>query len=244
MFYIIGIGLNTKQITLEAKDALKKVDKVYIDNYTNILSSGDVKNLEENIEKEIILLDRKELEQDKEFIKDNNALLVIGNAFSATTHYSLIEDLNFKKIKYSFFPGISIFSYIGCFGLSEYKFGKTTSIVYPEKNYSPDSFYKTILENINIGAHTLCLLDIKVLENRFMTVKDACYILKKIDVDKKLIDKKCVLLSKMGSGQEKIIVFDFKDYNKIEYDKKPQSLIICGNLSEYEKVNLDEYRLL
>jgi diphthine synthase len=244
MFHIIGIGLSTKQITLEAKEILKKVNQVYIDNYTNILSSGEIKNLEEIIDKKIISLNRKELEQDKEFIKDNNALLVIGNAFSATTHYSLIEDLNLKNIKHLFIPGISIFNYISCFGLSEYKFGKTTSIVYPEKNYFPDSFYKTIVDNLSIGAHTLCLLDIKVIENRFMTVKEACNILDKIDTENKLKDKKCVLLSKMGSTDQKIIVFNFKDYEKINYDKKPQSLIICGNLSEYENVNLDGYRML
>jgi len=241
MFYIIGIGLTTNQITLEAMEAIKKSKEIYIDNYTNILSQGDITELEKKTNKKIISLNRTELEQKKEYLKDEACLLVIGNALSATTHYSLIEDLKERNIEYKVLPGISIFNYRAGFGLSEYKFGKTVSIVYPEKNYFPTSFYNLILENLKIKAHTLCLLDIKVLENRFMSVKEACEILEEIDKEKVLEDKKCALLSKIGSLEEKIVVFNFKEYKKLKEYPKPQSLIICGDLNEIENVSINEY---
>ncbi len=243
MFYIIGIGLTDNQLTIEAKNAIEACTQVFLDDYTNIFSQGKVKDLEKIILKKITCLNREELEQKKEYLKLGACLLVIGNPFSATTHYSLIEELKNKKIKYKIIPGISIFNYRGCCGLYEYKFGKTVSIVYPEKNYFPKSFYSTILDNLKINAHTLCLLDIKVSENRFMSVKEACKILSEIDVDKQLENKTCIQLSAMGSINEKIITFNFKDYNKLEEHEKPQTLIICADLNEFESVSLNEYRL-
>jgi diphthine synthase len=243
MFYIIGIGLTSSQITLDAKNAIKDSNEVYIDNYTNILSKGDIEELEKKLNKKITQLNRIELEQEKIYLKDKSALLVIGNPFSATTHYSLLEELNLKKIKYQIIAGISIFNYRGSFGLYEYKFGKTVSIVYPEKNYFPTSFYNLILNNLKINAHTLCLLDIKVLENRFMSVKEACEILDKIDKQKILENKICALLSKMGAKDKKIIVFKFKDYKKLNYEQKPQSLVICANLNEFENMSINEYKI-
>jgi len=242
MFYIIGIGLTTKQLSLEAKEAIKKSKEVYIDNYTNILSSGEINELEETIGKEIIQLNRTELEQKQEYLKNDSCLLVIGNPLSATTHYSLLEELKKRDIAYKVIAGISIFNYRGSFGLYEYKFGKTVSIVYPEKNYFPKSFYNLILDNLKINAHTLCLLDIKVLENRFMSAKEACELLEEIDIDKTLENKTCAMLSGMGSINEKIITFDFKDYKKLKEYPKPQSLVICAELNEFEKVSVDEYR--
>ncbi len=243
MFYIVGIGLVKEQLTLEALNAIKKSEMVYLDNYTNILSQGDVIDLEKIINKKIKLLSRKELEQEKEFLKEDSVLLVIGNPLSATTHYSLIEDLNERKINYKILPGISIFNYRASCGLFEYKFGKTVSIVYPEKNYFPKSFYETIIDNLKINAHTLCLLDIKVSENRYMSVYEACEILEKIDSDKILENKWCILFSKMGSLNQKIISFKFKEYKKLIENEKPQSLIICSDLNEFEKVSIHEYRM-
>ncbi len=242
MFYIIGIGLHPKQITKEALEIISSCDNVYIDNYTNQFSYGNTKDLEEIIQKKISVLNREELEQEQEFIKDNCCLLVIGNPLSATTHFTLIEDANKKNISTKIIPGISIFNYRGASGLSEYKFGKTTSIVFPEKNYFPKSFYETIINNLKNEAHTLCLLDIKTKQKKLMNVFEACEILEKIDTQKLLENKPCVLLAGMGSFKEKITSFIFKDYKKIEGSVYPQSLIICSSLNNIEQEALNEHR--
>lgn len=242
MFYIIGIGLTNTQLTVEGLEAINRSKEIYIDNYTNILSQGDIKDLEKLIEKKITQLNRKELEIEKEYLKDQACLLVIGSPLSATTHFSLFEELKKRNIEYKVIVGISIFNYRASFGLYEYKFGKTASIVYPEKNYFPKSFYNLITDNLKINAHTLCLLDIKVLENRFMSVKEACEILEEIDQDKVLENRTCALLSCMGSRDEKIIVFNFKEYKKLKEYPKPQSLVICADLNDFEKVSINEYR--
>ncbi len=244
MFYIIGIGLNVKQLTLEAIQAIKSSNKIYIDNYTNIFSEGQISDLETFLEKKINLLDRKELEQELVFLKDNCCLLVIGNPFSATTHFTLIEHAKTAGIETTIIPGISVFSYRGIAGLSEYKFGKTTSIVYPEGNYRPTSFYDCIIDNLKINAHTLCLLDIKTDKNRFMTVKEACQILEDIDKENgnQLKDVFCVTICGAASKTQEIITFDFKYYKRIESKSFPQSLIVCGQLNDIERDGVNGYR--
>jgi len=242
MFYIIGVGLNTKQLTIEAIEAIKACSNVYIDNYTNIFSSGELEELEKIISKKIIKLNRTELEQEMKFLENESCLLVIGNPFSATTHYTILEEAQKRNIKTKIISGISIFNYRGNSGLFEYKFGKTTSVVYPLDNYKPTSFYDYIIDNLKIGAHTLCLLDIKVDENRFMSVLEACQILEEIDTSKSLENLSCVAMCGISGINEKVITFDFKNYKNLKIDTYPQSLIICGKLNDFEKRAIDEYR--
>lgn len=244
MFYIIGVGLKPKQITLEAIECIKNCSEVYIDNYTNIFSQGDLKELEGIIEKKITPLNRTELEQEKKYLKSGSCLLVIGNPVSATTHFTLVEDAKEKNIDIKIIAGISIFNYRGIAGLSEYKFGKTTSIVYPEGNYKPTSFYDCVIENLKNNAHTLCLLDIKTDKKRFMTITEACHILDEIDREKgeNLKNVVCVGLCGVSGKDQEIITFDLRDYKKIESKSFPQSLIICATLNDIERDGINEYR--
>ncbi|HRS42972.1 MAG TPA: diphthine synthase [Candidatus Diapherotrites archaeon] len=244
MFYIIGVGLKPKQLTLEAMECIRNCKEVYIDNYTNIFSQGDLKELEDIIEKKITPLNRTELEQEKKYLKDGSCLLVIGNPLSATTHFTLIEEAKKKKLDIKIIAGISIFNYRGISGLFEYKFGKTTSIVYPDGNYRPTSFYDCIIENLKNNAHTLCLLDIKTDKKKFMSIFEACQILEEIDneKDKKLKDVVCVGLCGVAGIDQEIITFDFLEYKKIKCKSFPQSLIICAALNDIERDGINEYR--
>lgn len=53
---------------------------------------------------------------------------------------------------------------IGACGLALYNFGQTVSIPFFTDSWRPDSWLVRILENWQLGLHTLCLLDIKVKE--------------------------------------------------------------------------------
>jgi len=244
MFYIISVGLNPKQLTIEAIEAIKSCNYLYIDNYTNIFSEGDISELEKTVGKTIKPLNRKEIEQEKEYLKDNSCLLVIGNALSATTHYIIIEEARKKALNTKIISGVSIFNYRGVSGLFEYKFGKTTSIVYPEGNYKPTSFYDCVIDNLKNNAHTLCLLDIKTEQQRLMSIREACSILEEIDKEKNncLDNLVCVALCGVASDKQEIITFDFKNYKNIESKAFPQTLIICAQLNDIERDGINEYR--
>ena len=61
-------------------------------------------------------------------------------------------------------PNASILSAIGSTGLQLYNFGQTVSMVFFTETWKPSSFYDRVQENVQIGLHTLVLLDIKVKE--------------------------------------------------------------------------------
>ena len=142
MFYLIGLGLNEKSISLEALEALKKCKKIYLENYT-IEFPYSKKKLEKIIGKKIDELKREEVESEKfldEAKKKNIALLVYGSPLAATTHISLLIKCEEDKIKYKMFHNASIMGAIAETGLQLYKFGKTTSMPAWKGDYKPKSF--------------------------------------------------------------------------------------------------------
>ena len=54
-----------------------------------------------------------------------------------------------------------------------YKFGKTLSVTFWSENYKPESFYDYIEQNQNINAHTLMLLDLDPINNKFLSIREA-----------------------------------------------------------------------
>jgi diphthine synthase len=249
MLYLIGIGLKPKQITLEAIDAIKSSDQVFLEGYTSEYSEGTINEIEEIIGKKIVLIGRNGVEEHFESAllsaKSNNiALLIIGNALTATTHIQLLLDSKDKEIKYKVIPGISITNTLAETGLDEYKFGRTVTICYHLENYAPETFFDQILENQKLGLHTLCLLDIKKDENpqRLMNCKEAIEILEKINKNRGLgVLFNYVGLFAMASIKQKIIfgkekIISFKEI----YEFYPQSLIILGKTNDKEKEFLEK----
>lgn len=251
MLYLIGIGLKPKHLTLEALEALKSCDAVYLESYTSAYSEGEVKDLCQLIGKRVFMLDRKQVEEEAEkFIsaakKNDIAFLVYGNVFSATTHVQVLLDAKKIGVKTKALPGVSIFSFLGRTGLQEYKFGKTVSIPLWEKNFKPDSFYFAIKENFERDLHTLCLLDIKAEKEKFMSIAEALQELEKIEAKQKGKGflKEAVLVGLAGAGGEKEIIFSsrLKEVKNFPFEIFPQSLIVCGKLNEKEKEALKSFK--
>ncbi|MFH1588444.1 MAG: diphthine synthase [Candidatus Diapherotrites archaeon] len=243
MLYLIGIGLNPRQLTLEALDALKQCSEIYLDSYTSKFAEGSINELEELTEKPVTELKRSELEEDEKGIlsksrTQNIALLVYGNMFFATTHIQLLIDAKQKGTEVKCIPGISIQNYLGKTGLDEYRFGRITSVVFPKQNYSPESFYDAIKKNYESGLHTLCLLDIDMESNALMSIQQALKILKSIESKRKesfLDDKTFILIAAAGSEKELIRAGEFSKMSRSGFGGFPQAMIICGKLTEKEK---------
>jgi len=245
MFYLIGIGLKPEQLTLEAASAIEKCGRVFLDAYTSAYSQGTVKDLREVVGKEILCLGRKGIEQDFELVlknakeeNENVALLVFGNALSATTHIQLLLDAKKLGLPFKVIPGISIYNLLGGTGLDQYRFGRTCTIVEPKPGYEPDSFYSIIESNFKNGLHTLCLLDIDAEQSKMMSVAQALALLKKIEKKKgKGVLKKAVLVGLYGLGNDnqKAKQGGFEALSKTSFALFPQSLVVAAPLNEKEK---------
>ncbi|ESK95190.1 diphthine synthase [Moniliophthora roreri MCA 2997] len=169
MFYIIGLGLCDEQdITVRGLHAVKKSSRVYLEAYTSILMVQK-ERLEAFYEKPLILADRDLVETESGEIlrdadKEDIALLVVGDPFGATTHTDILLRARALGIPTQVIHNASIMNAVGACGLQLYNFGQTVSLVFFTETWKPDSFYDRVKENVDLGLHTLVLLDIKVKE--------------------------------------------------------------------------------
>ncbi|MEM4327044.1 MAG: diphthine synthase, partial [Candidatus Diapherotrites archaeon] len=159
MLYLVGIGLAPKHITKESISALKSCEKIYLDSFTSQLPEGYISKLSSEVGKEIIALERKEIEENflEKFLLPFNynvALAVPGSPLNATTHIQLAIECKKLSIPVKIIPGISVFEFVAFTGLDRYKFGRTTTIVFHEPDYEPESFYDVIIKNKSLGLHT------------------------------------------------------------------------------------------
>lgn len=240
MLYLISLGIYEKEdMSVKAIETAKKCDKLYLESYTNFFKD-DVKELSKFIGKEITKLNRHGIENESDKILEeakekNIGILVGGDCLTATTHSSLIIDAKKKNIQIGIVHGSSIFTAISETGLFLYNFGKITSI--PFDNEKVETPYNVIKENKEL--HTLCLLDLKPEENKFMKAAEAISYLLSVESKRKekvfLEDSLCVICAGMGSDKQTIKSGKAKDLVKEELDVFPQCLIIPGKLHFMEE---------
>lgn len=265
MLTFVGLGLSDKKdISVKGFEAVKDSEYVYLENYTAILNLKNiVKDLEEFYGKKIILADRELVESKAEEVlekaqKSKVCFLVVGDIFSATTHTDLFLRAIEKGIECEFIHNASIMNAVSITGLQLYKFGKTTSLVYPEKNYFPETAYDVIKSNRENKLHTLVLLDIKVDKSKYMTVNEAIKILeeieekrgeknkeiKNVEDKKKLITKKLVMIgcARLGSKDFIVKVGNKEDLKKFDFRKPMHCLIIPGELHFKEEEMLEYWK--
>lgn len=242
MLYFVGLGLwDEKDITVRGLEIAKNADKVYLEEYTSILKGSSKGKLEELIGKEIVLLERKDLEQETDWIneaKDKNIVLLVGgDPLVATTHSDLMMRAWEKGIKTEVVHNASIFSAVAESGLQIYKFGKTATITYWEENYKPVSFYEVVMDNREKGLHSLLLLDIK--KERQMTPNEAIGVMKQIDPV--FGEHEIVVMSRVGGDIG--IMFGKADLlEKMDHGIGLHVLIVPGNMHVMEKAFLGHFR--
>ncbi|MBI2598088.1 MAG: diphthine synthase [Candidatus Diapherotrites archaeon] len=242
MLFLVGAGLRPEHLTLEALDALKKCSRVFFDTYTSSYSQGSIAGLEKILDKKIFALERRSLEEDSKEIlamskKNDIALLVCGNPLTATTHIQLVLDAKKLGIKSQVIAGVSITNFLGKSGLDEYRFGRACTIAMHSGNFEPDSFYGFICENFYRGLHTLCFLDTGN-GKKFLSSLEALEILEKIEKERpeKILEKTVfVAIAGAGADKEEMVFGDLKKIKTVRLTLFPQTLIVCGKLSEKEK---------
>ncbi|NQU98885.1 diphthine synthase [Candidatus Woesearchaeota archaeon] len=246
--YMIGIGLNDEEdITIKGLKRIKEADYVFLECYTSRLQVV-MKRLERFYNKKIIPADRELVEKNAEKILDKAkhkrvAFLVVGDVFGATTHTDLFLRAKEKDIKIEVINNASILNAVGITGLELYKFGKTSSIPYPEPNFKPETAYDAIKANKKLGLHTLILLDIKPEKN--MTVNEAIKILLGIEKKRKgkVFTKDTMILgcARLG-GDYKIKYGKASEIEKTDFGKPLHCLIVPGKLHFVEEEALSNWK--
>ncbi len=250
--YFIGLGLyDEKDITLKGLETARKCDKIFAEFYTSLLAGTTIDRVEELIGKPIIRLSREDVELNFEKIvlpeakEKDVAFLTAGDPMVATTHSDLRIRAKKAGVESYVIHAPSIYSAVGITGLQIYKFGKSATVAYPEKNWFPTSHYDVIRENRERGLHTLLFLDIKAEQNRYMTANEAMEILLKVEEMKKeeVFTPKTlvVVLARAGSLNPTIRAGYVKDMINEDFGRQPHVLIVPGRLHIVEAEYLVEF---
>ncbi|MEA3514697.1 MAG: diphthine synthase [Nanoarchaeota archaeon] len=267
--YMIGLGLNDeKDISLKGLEAVKKCKTIYLEKYTSILHC-DIKKLEELYGKKVIIADRDMVESKaedtilKDAEMDDTAFLVVGDVFGATTHTDLMIRAKKDSIEVKVINNASILNAVGITGLELYKFGKTTSIVFPQENWMPHTPYDVLRENQKMNLHTLCLLDIKVAEPssedlkkginkiqkpRFMRINEAIDYM--IDIEQMqgenifTSETLCIGCARLSSENPTIISGKAKELIETDFGEPLHCLIIPAKLHFIEEEALKFWKTL
>ncbi|KAK6089660.1 hypothetical protein P3W45_001302 [Vairimorpha bombi] len=248
MLYVIGTGLHSyKDMSLRSIEICKEADKIYFENYTSI-QQEPIDQLANYLDKKIIVCNRDAVESEDFFFDEakdlNVCILVAGSPMFATTHIGLVIKGREKDVPVEIIHNASILNIYGCLGLYSYHHGKTVSIPYFTPEWKPTSFYKNIIRNMENGLHTLCLLDIKVEEDRFMTANEALeQILESASItEDKSLDKdyEVFVICRFGSPDQIIKYGTIESLIKTEFGKPLHSLVVPGKMDKIEREMVEE----
>jgi diphthine synthase len=212
MLTFIGLGLyDEKDITVKGFEAVRNADVVYIEFYTSHLFGTSIELMEKFYGKKLVILSREDVELDPAWLsrakKENVVFLSGGDAMVATTHIDLRLRAIDSGIECVIIHAPSIYSAAsGLSGLSNYRFGKSTTIPFPytrnEKTIISEAPYDTIKMNRKNDLHTLVFLDID-REKGFMDIGRAVSLLLEIEERRGegvLVNAIAVGIARAGSG--------------------------------------------
>ena len=238
----IGLGLyDEKDISLRGLEELKEADVVFAEFYTSLMLGFSIWKLEEIIGKAVKVVSRRVLEEEEgqqlfEAAKRGKvAFLVPGDPLIATTHVDLRIRAEKMGIKTRVVHGASVVSAVrGISGLQNYKFGKAVTIPFSEQGFVSETPYMVIRENRKRGLHTMCYLDIKAKEQRYLTIKEALQTLLEMEKQRKeeVVTPKTLVIGVARAGSSEPIVKAGYIAEVINYDfgAPPHTLIFPGKL--------------
>jgi diphthine synthase len=162
---LIGMGPGKfSAMTIEAIQAAKQCDSLRYEAYTALWPQDELDLLKAECG-EITKVMRPEIESPEllfELAKNSLVgLLVVGDPLQATTHVDLQLQAAEAGIECITFHGISITTIVtGALGLSNYKFGRQTTLTYPYGGWVATSPLEVLAQNYHLNLHTLALLDL------------------------------------------------------------------------------------
>ena len=162
---LVGMGMGRLEgMTQEALHAATAADHRRYEAYTALWPEAELVRLEAAIGP-VQRVMRPEVEEPDELFalakQSLVALLVVGDPLQATTHVDLQLRAQEMGVECRVFHGISITSVVtGAVGLSNYKFGRQTTLTYPYGDWIATSPLDVIASNWEQHLHTLALLDL------------------------------------------------------------------------------------
>ena len=237
----VGLGLHDEMgISSRGLREVKTANNVFIELYTSLMPDFSIENFERISGQKLRVVSRRELEEEngeallKAAESGKVVFLVPGDPLIATTHVALRIRVEKLGIETRIVHGASILSaVIGLSGLHNYKFGKSVTIPLPNEIPS-ETPYEVIAQNEKQGLHTLCLLDVKVEQNRYVKIGEGLESLLKIEEKRKekiaTMDTLVIGIARAGSNDPTVKAGFLKDLLGCDFGGLPHTIIFPGEL--------------
>ncbi len=252
ILYFIGLGIHDiRDIPVKALDIIRSAQSVFAEFYTSILGGSAPSEMERFLGAEIIILPREDVEEGSRVLQSafsgDTVFLTAGDPMSATTHQSLRIDALRKGIDVKIIHSSSVFTAVpGLLGLPPYKFGRTTTLARPEKGFFPTSPYDVILQNLELGLHTLVLRDITAHQDYFMSASEGLHLLLTMEekVQKGILDptREVAVVARAGSLDPFLWVGSIHQGMDMDFGAPLHSIVIPGDCHFMEREMLDLIR--
>jgi diphthine synthase len=246
MLTFVGLGLFDKtDISEKGLACIRMADQVFLESYTSCLMGSTAEELEAYYQKPVHRLFREDVEQTPEHIleraeKGQVAFLCAGDPMVSTTHADLRMRAAERGIKTSIIHAASISSAVcGLTGLQNYRFGKSCSLPYPEKNWFPTTPFDVIAKNLSLRLHTIVYLDIR--KDRFMTIPEAVELLEQMAGEKQLAIPLYVGVARAGSDDVIVRAGSPEKIRSEEFGPPLHILVIPAELHEMEQRYLEMF---
>jgi diphthine synthase len=238
----VGLGLfDEKDISLRGLEELKQANAIFAELYTSLMPGLSIPRLEEMTERSVTVVTRRLLEEEEgqqileEAKKGKVVFLAPGDPLIATTHIDLRIRAEKIGIKTRVVHGSSVVSAVrGISGLQNYKFGKSVTIPFSQQGLVSETPYWVIKENKERGLHTMCYLDIKAEEQRYLNIKEAIQILVELEKKKKdqVITSETLIMgvARAGSMQPVVKAGYIGELMYYDFGAPPHTLIFPGKM--------------
>ena len=246
MLTFIGLGLYDKtDISEKGLACIRTADHIFLENYTSRLMGTSFVDLVEYYKKPVHLLGRTDVELHPDDLlykaeSGNVAFLCAGDPMVSTTHTDLRMRAAAQGIKTAIIHGASISSAVcGLSGLQNYRFGKSCSVPFPEKNRFPTTSLDVIAQNLSLRLHTLVYLDIR--DDRYMTVPDAIALLEKMAAEKKISIPLYIGIARAGSDDPVVRAGPGEALQSVDFGPPLHILIVPAELHDMERSYLEMF---
>jgi len=201
--------------------------------------------LEQYYGKPVTPLYRSDVEQDPdellaEALTKNVVFLCAGDPMVSTTHADLRMRAGARGIRTAIIHAASISSAIcGLSGLQNYRFGKSCSLPFPQKNWFPTTPLDVILANLAQRLHTLVFLDIQ--NERYMTIPEAVTLLEEMVTKRGEKIPLYVGIARAGSSDPVVRAGTAEEIRSVDFGPPLHILIVPAELHDMEREYLEMF---
>ena len=240
MIGFISAGFNPpSSFTKEELDFLDKSELILVDTYTS------PNYIREFGKRELTFVGRDKLENFEWILKKEGdvSIVIPGDAFSATTHFTIYKEAKLRGIEVKTFHNTSIFPTAATrLGMHLYKIGPAVSLPRFKENFRPLSPYEKIFQNFTNGFHTILLLDTEPPLGLRDALDELLWMESQVKRGLFSNDREVGIVSNLGTPDERIVYGKIDSLKKQDEIKVPLTIVIPSELHFQEKEALDLFR--